>query len=197
MTLSDLQACLDSLGVNLSLRLVVQAPAGAMTPEVMDSLKAHKRRLMAMLAEMDDRTGPVGLPTSEPTRPVGPTDRGPSSADRRHREEVARVDPPGAPGDAEAVAAIDLAYGDSDPAPAGPTRYGPRDYRLGDRWLPWHFEHTSPAPLHEPADAYDRQERAAIMGFDGGLTREAAERATGLPPSTIKDETTFHPDDGA
>ena len=35
------------------------------------------------------------------------------------------------------------------------------------------------APFH-PADEYDRQERAAIMEFDGGLTREAAERAAGL-----------------
>ena len=31
-----------------------------------------------------------------------------------------------------------------------------------------------------PADEYDRQERAAIMEFDGGLTREAAERAAGF-----------------
>jgi DNA primase len=34
---------------------------------------------------------------------------------------------------------------------------------------------------HFPAE-FDRQERAAIMEFDGGLTREAAERAAGLQP---------------
>jgi hypothetical protein len=31
-----------------------------------------------------------------------------------------------------------------------------------------------------PVDDYDRQERAALMKFDVGLTREAAELATGL-----------------
>ena len=30
------------------------------------------------------------------------------------------------------------------------------------------------------ADEFDRQERAAIMEFDGGLSREAAERSAGL-----------------
>ena len=37
-----------------------------------------------------------------------------------------------------------------------------------------------PAFRPGPADDFDRQERAAIMEFDGGLTREAAERAAGL-----------------
>jgi DNA primase len=32
------------------------------------------------------------------------------------------------------------------------------------------------------ADAFDREERAAIMEFDGGLTREAAERLAGASP---------------
>ena len=35
-------------------------------------------------------------------------------------------------------------------------------------------------PAADPADASDREERAAIMEFDGGLTREAAERAARL-----------------
>ena len=37
-----------------------------------------------------------------------------------------------------------------------------------------------PAIRPGPADDFDRQERAAIMEFDGGLSREAAERAAGL-----------------
>jgi hypothetical protein len=40
---------LDRLGVKLSLRLVVDAPAGVMTEEVMAALAAHKLRLLAML----------------------------------------------------------------------------------------------------------------------------------------------------
>jgi DNA primase len=35
-------------------------------------------------------------------------------------------------------------------------------------------------PSFEPVDDDDREERAAIMQFDGGLTREAAERAAGI-----------------
>jgi hypothetical protein len=35
-------------------------------------------------------------------------------------------------------------------------------------------------PSFDPADDYDREERAAIAEFDGGLTREAAERAAGV-----------------
>ena len=37
-----------------------------------------------------------------------------------------------------------------------------------------------PAIRPGPADEYDRQERAAILEFDGGFTREVAERAAGL-----------------
>jgi hypothetical protein len=46
--------------------------------------------------------------------------------------------------------------------------------------LPWHFKLAGPAPPFEPAEAYDREERAAIMEHDGGLIQEAAERAAGL-----------------
>ncbi len=35
-------------------------------------------------------------------------------------------------------------------------------------------------------DAFDREERAAIAEFEGGLTREAAERAAGLVLSKDK-----------
>jgi hypothetical protein len=93
---------LDRLGVKLSLRLVVDAPAGVLTEELKAALAAHKPRLLALLAGVDDRTGPAGPPVSEPIGPAGP------------------------PGE------------------------------------------------------YDREERAAIMEFDGGLPRQAAEHAAGL-----------------
>jgi hypothetical protein len=41
---------LDHLGVKLSLRLVVDAPAGVMTEEIKAALAAHKPHLLAMLA---------------------------------------------------------------------------------------------------------------------------------------------------
>jgi hypothetical protein len=41
--------------------------------------------------------------------------------------------------DEEAVAAIDLAFGEGVPAPARRSDRGPRDVRRGDKWLPWHF----------------------------------------------------------
>jgi hypothetical protein len=50
MTFPELQSCLDRLGVKLSIRLVVDAPAGAMTPEVKDALATHKPTLLALLA---------------------------------------------------------------------------------------------------------------------------------------------------
>ena len=49
MTLPELQACMDRLGIKLSLRLVIDAPAGVMTEEVMAALADHKPRLLAML----------------------------------------------------------------------------------------------------------------------------------------------------
>jgi TubC N-terminal docking domain len=50
MTLPELNACLERLGVKLSLRLVVDAPAGALTPEVKAALATHKPALLALLA---------------------------------------------------------------------------------------------------------------------------------------------------
>jgi TubC N-terminal docking domain len=49
MTLHELNACLERLEVKLSLRLVVDAPAGAITPEVKAALADHKPALLARL----------------------------------------------------------------------------------------------------------------------------------------------------
>jgi hypothetical protein len=58
MTLDDLAATLAELGVNLSLRLVADAPPGALTPELKAALKAHKPALVARLASADVRDDP-------------------------------------------------------------------------------------------------------------------------------------------
>ena len=39
---------------------------------------------------------------------------------------------------------------------------------------------TLDRPADDPSDGSDRHERAAIMEFDGGLSREAAEQAARL-----------------
>ena len=49
MTLPELQSHLDRLGVRLSVRLVVDAPARAITPEVKEALATHKPALLARL----------------------------------------------------------------------------------------------------------------------------------------------------
>ena len=97
MNLPELQACLDRLGVRLSLRLVVDAPAGVMTRELKAALAAHKPRLLAQLAGVDsrahrahDRTDPAGPPASEPPGTDGADRPGPPPADRRRRLAVAR-----------------------------------------------------------------------------------------------------------
>src|SRR5262249_7429813 len=90
VTLLELRSCLNALGVALSVRadrLVVDAPVGAVTPEVKAELQAHKPALMVMLAGEP-------APTVDRTAPKQPAIR---------------------------------------------TKIGPRDFRTGDRWLPWHF----------------------------------------------------------
>jgi hypothetical protein len=124
MTLSELQSCLDRLGVKLSLQLVVGAPAGAMTPEVKHALATHKPALLAMLA--------VGSP---PVRP---------DWDRLSRE----------------------------------------------RWGPAVDDSAPGIVIDRPARGMiafvdDPEERAAIMEFDGGLTRADAERLAGIAPGGI------------
>jgi hypothetical protein len=81
---------LDRLGVRLSLRLVVDAPAGVMTHEVIDALATHKPALLALLAGADHRTDPAGPPANEPRRPVGSDGPGPPPSDRSWRAVVAR-----------------------------------------------------------------------------------------------------------
>ncbi len=54
-------------------------------------------------------------------------------------------------------------------------RLGPIESREHSTWEV-RVERDGPETLADPADGFDRQERAAIMEFDGGLSREAAER---------------------
>jgi hypothetical protein len=62
MTCSELQSHLDLLGVRLSLRLVVDSPAGALTPEVRAALVSHKNTLLALLARADPEPGLPSTP---------------------------------------------------------------------------------------------------------------------------------------
>jgi hypothetical protein len=92
MTLVELHALLGRLGVELTARgdrLHYKAPAGVMTPEIRDALTAHKPRLLALLAGVNDQVRPDGPPAVEPARPAGSTDRGPPPADRHWRRIVA------------------------------------------------------------------------------------------------------------
>src|SRR4051794_16363278 len=66
MTLPDLRACLDRLGVNLSVRegrLHYQAQPGAMPPEVKAALATHKAALLARLSGVES-------PAPWPPRPT-------------------------------------------------------------------------------------------------------------------------------
>ena len=59
MTLPELQSCLNSLGIKLSLRLVVDAPAGVMTTELRGALATHKPRLLALLSGVGSSIDPA------------------------------------------------------------------------------------------------------------------------------------------
>ncbi len=72
LDLPGLLATLETLGIRLSLRLVVDAPAGTMNPTIRDALAAHKPLLVSKLArdalweELSTwRWGP-GVDSSEP-----------------------------------------------------------------------------------------------------------------------------------
>jgi tubulysin polyketide synthase-like protein len=51
MTLSELVETLDVRGVKLTLRLVVDAPRGALTDQIKSALAAHKPSLLARLGK--------------------------------------------------------------------------------------------------------------------------------------------------
>jgi hypothetical protein len=53
MTLPQLMDALEVLGVSLSVRLLVDAPAGVITPEIRQSLADHKPEFIARLAQRD------------------------------------------------------------------------------------------------------------------------------------------------
>lgn len=90
-SLSELVAALDGLGVRLSIRLVIDAPAGAITPNLRDALAEHKPALLVALAReaqweavRGERRGPaVGDPTpgivikTPSARPTPEPERGP------------------------------------------------------------------------------------------------------------------------
>jgi hypothetical protein len=63
MTLDDLTATLDTLGVRLSARLVVDAPYGVLTPEIKSALSAHKPALLARLAAGGDEADVQSRPS--------------------------------------------------------------------------------------------------------------------------------------
>lgn len=50
MTLADLVTAVEASGIRLSLRLVVDAPAGIVGPEIRDALRQHKPHLLVRLA---------------------------------------------------------------------------------------------------------------------------------------------------
>jgi hypothetical protein len=80
VTLPELTATLDALGIYLSARLVVDAPAGALSPDLRDALTAYKPQLLEQVAlemarpEMPNRRGP-DVSDPEPVDPPPSTDR--------------------------------------------------------------------------------------------------------------------------
>jgi hypothetical protein len=131
MNLPELQTCLDRLRVKLSLRLVVDAPVGAMTAEIRAARVNHKPGLLARLAgaEFQSKSTSRDLPELDCER---------SEPGIGHVTLGRAFDPPSEPTSIAALGVVD------------------------------------------PADAYACLERAAIMEFDGGLTRDEAERKAGL-----------------
>jgi hypothetical protein len=131
---------MDRLGIRLAIRgdrLVVDAPAGVMTPELRDALAIHKPALLRLLAGEDDQT--VRPAVAEPL--TGACDTAPLFRCRTAPDAASgSLEPPPAPriAEPEVVAAIDRAFSGS--APATRSDRGPRDRRRGDRWLPWHFD---------------------------------------------------------
>jgi hypothetical protein len=176
ITLPELQSCLDSLGVKVSLRLVVDAPAGAITAELRDALAEHKHALMARLVE----AGPPEAPVPEAAAPGPPPwpPRDPRLAGwpvewrekwgiRANELEAAGVPWP----EHERRAFLEVQAEMTGPPPPDPERHR----RIRERFATW------------VEDEYAKEERAAIQEFDGGLSREAAERKAGLRPPRYED----------
>jgi hypothetical protein len=102
MTLHDLMQALDARGVKLSLRLVVDAPRGAVTDELRTALATHKPHLLARLGRdaqwevlAAQRWGPA---LQEPPRTAGGTTLG-SCPDQYTKEEriAIQTEHPGTP----------------------------------------------------------------------------------------------------
>src|SRR5262245_15440861 len=132
MTLPALQSYLDHFGIRVSLKLVVDAPAGVLTREIKAELVRHKPALLAVL---------VG-------QAPGAQVAGPSSAVEPGR---CAVEQGAARAPSDAKAAVPEAINGIPPAKATPRPVqgsrnpGPRDVRNGDRWLPWHLTPNSSA----------------------------------------------------
>ncbi len=76
MTLPEVSACLERLGVRLSFsgdKLVADAPLGAVTPEIKTALLIHKPALLALLAcgPPPAPPSPVGGQSDQPPRRRG------------------------------------------------------------------------------------------------------------------------------
>jgi hypothetical protein len=76
MTLPELQACLDRIGVKVSARgdrLIVNAPPGVMSPELRAALASHKPALMARLSGVESDIGePPPAVLNDPVAPSWP-----------------------------------------------------------------------------------------------------------------------------
>src|SRR5438132_12388534 len=94
MTASSLLSQLRELGVEIKVsdddRLVIDAPRGAITPELRSALASHKPELLKMLKteENADISAPTHKP-SEPVRAVVEETRSPEAAAAQAREAKA------------------------------------------------------------------------------------------------------------
>ena len=173
MTLPELRACLDRLGVRLSVRLVVDAPVGVLTPEVKAALADHKPALLALLVGVESSIVPTPQPALSP-----PTSAPPSNMDLilnriagRQGGRVVELDGGGmiAPG----PAAPNPSEGTEAPAPSP---WPPRPAELADWPVEWRERWGRLANrLDDEGIPWPDHERIA-------LDQISAERAAGLIP---------------
>jgi hypothetical protein len=136
MTLPELQSRLNRLGVKLSLRLVIDAPAGVITPEVKTALANYKPCLLALLAGAE-----VGIDRLKGTEAAAP------APEESRETNVADEMPALAASEAQPVfESVVLTPSVTAAATVPWPERGPRDFRLGHRWLPWHFDRGEPGP---------------------------------------------------